>query len=490
MTSTIDKRDLRFVVIGAGMAGILSAIKLQAAGFTNICVYEKAGSVGGTWRENTYPGLTCDVPSHSYTYSFEPNPNWTRQLPPGAEVRAYFERTAEKYGVDKLIRFNEEISRCEFQEGRWRINTKSGKQDTADFIIAATGVLHHPRYPDINGIENFTGAIFHSSRWDHSVPLDGKRIGIVGNGSTGVQLVSALVNRASQVTHFQRTPQWIMPVENPEFTEEEKAAFRADRDLLLRIRNDETYLANVERFTNGIAHPDSAEMKEIEDAVLANLENSISDPALKEQLRPNYRAACKRLIFSPDYYEAIQQPNARVVTAGVEGIEDKGVRTIDGELHEFDLIVLATGFRADRFMRPMALIGRDGATLEQAWARRPTAYKSISIPNFPNLFMLNGPNGPVGNFSLIDIAELQWGYIAQLIEWVVAGKCREISPTQSALEAFDAERTAAAKKTIFGSGCNSWYLDAEGVPATWPWSYQRFVDVMTAPIIDDYELVG
>ncbi|MGI9283876.1 MAG: flavin-containing monooxygenase, partial [Pseudomonadales bacterium] len=240
MTSTIDKRDLRFVIIGAGMAGILSAIKLQEAGFTNICIYEKAGSVGGTWRENTYPGLTCDVPSHSYTYSFEPNPNWTRQLPPGAEIREYFERTVEKYGVDKLIRFNEEIIHCEFQQGRWHINTESGKQDTADFVIAATGVLHHPSYPDIEGIDNFRGAIFHSSRWDHSVPLDGQRIGIIGNGSTGVQLVSALVHRASQVTHFQRTPQWIMPVENPAFTEEEKAAFRADRDLLLRIRNDET----------------------------------------------------------------------------------------------------------------------------------------------------------------------------------------------------------------------------------------------------------
>ncbi|MGI9283997.1 MAG: hypothetical protein ACR2P1_01265, partial [Pseudomonadales bacterium] len=216
----------------------------------------------------------------------------------------------------------------------------------------------------------------------------------------------------------------------------------------------------------------------------------IRDPALKEQLRPNYRAACKRLIFSPDYYQAIQQPNARVVTAGVNSIEDKGVRSLDGELHEFDLIVLATGFQADRFMRPMELIGRGGVTLEQAWARRPTAYKSISIPEFPNLFMLNGPNGPVGNFSLIDIAELQWGYIAQLIDWVVAGKCCEVSPKQSALEAFDTERIEAAKKTIFGSGCNSWYLDAEGVPATWPWSYQRFVDVMKAPIIDDYELVG
>ncbi len=428
--------------------------------------------------------------THSYTYSFEPNPDWTRQLPPGAEIQDYFERTTEKYGLDKLIHFNEEISRCEFREGRWHIETRSGRKDSADIVIAATGVLHHASYPDIEGIDSFTGDIFHSSRWEHTVPLDGKRIGIIGNGSTGVQLVSALVQRASQVTHFQRTPQWIMPVENPFFTEEEKAAFRADRDLLLRMRNDETYLANVERFTEGISHPDSEEMKEIEDIVLANLENSIRDPALKEQLRPNYRAACKRLVFSPDYYEAIQQPAARVVTEGIECIEETGIRTADGELHEFDLIVLATGFKAHQFMRPMEVIGRDGVTLEQAWARRPSAYKSVSIPEFPNLFLLNGPNGPVGNFSLIDIAELQWGYIAQLIDLVVKGECREISPKQAALEAFDAERSAAAKTTIFGTGCKSWYLDADGVPATWPWSFQRFVDVMKAPILADYELAS
>jgi cation diffusion facilitator CzcD-associated flavoprotein CzcO len=368
------------------MAGILSAIKLLEAGFKDVTVYEKADRIGGTWRENTYPGLTCDVPSHSYTYSFEPNPDWTRQLPPGAEIQQYFERTVVKYGVDKLTRFNEEITCCEFREGRWYIETSTGRKDSAEFVIAATGVLHHPAYPDIEGVDRFGGALFHSARWDHNIALDGKRIGIIGNGSTGVQIVSALVDRASKVTHFQRTPQWIMPVENPEFTEQEKAAFQADRDLLLRMRNDETYLANVERFTTGISHPDSKEMKEIEDIVLANLENSVADPALREQLRPNYRAACKRLIFSPDYYQAIQQPDARVVTQGIECIEETGVRTTDGELHGFDLIVLATGFRADQFMRPMRIIGRNKVTLERAWARRPSAYRSVAIADFPNRF--------------------------------------------------------------------------------------------------------
>ncbi len=487
-TTNKPNLELRFVIIGAGMAGILSSIKLLESGYTNITIYEKADKVGGTWRENTYPGLTCDVPSHAYTYSFEPNPDWTRQLPPGAEIQEYFERMTAKYQLEKLIHFNEEITRCEFLEGSWQLETAGGTDDRADVVIAATGVLHHPSYPKIKGIDRFAGDVFHSARWDHSVPLDGKRIAIIGNGSTGVQIVSALAGRASQVTHFQRTAQWIMPVENPLFSEEEKLAFRTDKDLLHRTRNDQTYIANVQRFTEGIANPNSAEMKEIEDVVLANLESSVKDPVLKEQLRPSYRAACKRLIFSPDYYEVIQQSGVQLETRAIEGIEELGVRLADGELQEFDLIVLATGFRADQFMRPMQLTGRNGTTLEQAWSHGPRAFRSISIPEFPNFYMLNGPSGPVGNFSLIDVVELQWDYIAQLIELVATGKCKQVSPKQDALDIYEQERVEAAKKTIFGSGCKSWYLDDEGVPATWPWSYQKFVDVMKTPTLDDYDL--
>jgi cation diffusion facilitator CzcD-associated flavoprotein CzcO len=470
------------------MAGILAGIKLLEAGVGNITIYEKADRIGGTWRENTYPGLTCDVPSHSYTYTFEPNPDWTRQLPPGAEIQEYFERTTKKYGVDKLITFNQEITRCDFENGQWHLATASGLQDAADVVIAATGVLHHPNIPHIAGMEDFAGDLFHTARWDHAVPLEGRRVGVIGNGSTGVQIVSELAGKAARVSHFQRTPQWIMPTENPLFTEEEKATFRADRDLLLRIRNDPEYLANVERFTVGVANPDSPEMAEIEAAVLGNLEMSVQDPGLREKLRPTYRAACKRLIFSPDYYQAIQRPDAELVTEGIVQIEAGGIRTSDGRLHELDVIAMATGFNAGMFMRPMTLRGRSGVTLEDAWATRPTAYLAVSIPEFPNFFMLNGPNGPVGNFSLIDIAELQWGYIWQLVEKLRSGECSEICATQVALDQFDADRLAAAKTTIFGSGCNSWYLDAEGIPATWPWDYKRFEEVMTEPILAAYDI--
>lgn len=490
MTGTQDKkRDLRFVVIGAGMAGILSGIKLQEAGYKNITIYEKADKIGGTWRENTYPGLTCDVPSHSYTYSFEPNPDWSHLLPPGAEIQDYFERTTRKYGVDKLIRFNEEIIACEFSEGQWHLETRSGIRDSADIVIAATGVLHVPRMPAIPGMESFEGDIFHTARWDHSVPLDDKRIGVVGTGSTGVQIICALSERAKKLVHFQRTPQWIMPVENRAFTEEEKASFRNDPELLKYMQNEPNYVANVERFTNAIVEPDSAAMHEIEAIVRQNLEDNVKDPVLREKLRPNYRAACKRLIFSPDFYEAVQRPAVEVAIGGIEAIEPTGIRSVDGTLHELDVIALATGFQADQFMRPMNIVGRNGTELNAVWSERPRAYYAISIPEFPNFFMLNGPNGPVGNFSLIDIAEHQWHYISQLIDKLASGECREVSAKKEALEAFDRERIEAAKSTIFGSGCQSWYLDAEGVPATWPWTQDRFREEMAAPRMDAYELV-
>ncbi|WP_235015416.1 NAD(P)/FAD-dependent oxidoreductase [Oceanicoccus sp. KOV_DT_Chl] len=394
MNTKKPSRNLRFVIIGAGMAGILSGIKLQQAGYSNVTIYEKAKKIGGTWRENTYPGLTCDVPSHAYTYSFEPNPEWSHQLPPGAEVQQYFEGITAKYQLEKNIQFNQEISRCEFIDGRWQLETKSGTKDQADIVIAATGVLHHPRMPDIAGIDDFDGAIFHTARWDHSVPLADKRIGVIGNGSTGVQIISALSSQAAKLIHFQRTAQWIMPVENPAFTEQEKEAFRNDQALLKLMQKHPDYVASVNRFTDGVSNPDSAAMQEIEDIVLANLENSITDPILKEKLRPNYRAACKRLIFSPDYYQAIQKENVHLEDQAISHIEKDGVRLKDGTLHELDVIALASGFHADQFMRPMNIIGNNGIKLNDVWASSPRAYLSISIPEFPNLFMLNGPNGP------------------------------------------------------------------------------------------------
>ncbi len=483
-------RDLRFVVIGAGMSGILAGIRLREAGYEKVAILEKGATLGGTWRENRYAGLYCDVPAHAYTYSFAPNPDWSSYLAPGPEIQRYFEGVADRFGLHEVMRFDEEVSRCRFLDGCWRVETLRGGRYEADVVIAATGVLHHPRMPDIEGLGSFAGPCFHSARWQDGIDLKGKRVGIIGNGSTGVQLVSALAGVAARVEQFSRSPQWIMPIENPRYTDEQRRAFRADPGLIDAIRFDDTYLANVRRFTDAVADPDAEPMHLIEGLVRSHLESSIQDPALREKLRPTYRAACKRLVFSPDYYQAVQRPDVAFVTERIQRIEGEGVRTADGALHGLDVLILATGFHADRFMRPMDVVGRDGVRLEEFWARRPHAYLAISMPDFPNLFMLNGPGAPVGNFSLIDVAERQWGYIAQLIERLDRGECREIAPRRSALAAYEERRIAAARGTIFGTGCASWYLDAEGVPNTWPWSYQAFADAMTTPDPADFDCRG
>ena len=487
MTTNSNGSDLRFIIIGAGMAGVLSAIKLQEAGFENFSIYEKSNRLGGTWQVNEYPGLSCDVPSHLYSYSFAPNPDWSRRFSPGREIQSYFENVARRYGVDELIQYGMEITRCEFSSGRWKIETADGSTDEADFVIAATGVLHHPAYPDIKGLSNFEGALFHSARWDHEVSLAGKRVGIIGTGSTAIQMVTALVGEVSELSLFQRTAQWVMTQENPAYSEEEQAAFREHPETMSELRADIARLFTV-TFANAVVDAKSPQLAALHDMCVANLNDSVTDPELREKLRPDYRAGCKRLVLSQDFYDAIQRPNANLVTEPIEAVEQSGIRTSDGKLHELDVLILATGFRVDRFMRPMNVVGRGGVALEEVWKDGPHAYMAISIPDFPNLFMLNGPNGPVGNFSLIDVAEMQFSYIMQLVEQVRSGACREVSVSHQAMEHFDAERKEATKKTIWMSGCNSWYLDAQGVPAVWPWTFDRLQEELAAPRLDDYEL--
>jgi cation diffusion facilitator CzcD-associated flavoprotein CzcO len=479
-------RDLRIAVIGAGMSGVLTAIKLREAGYRDFTVYEKADRLGGTWRENTYPGIACDVPSHLYSYSFEPNPEWSHRFSPGAEIQAYFEGVAKRRGVLECMRFGTEIARCDFRDGRWQLETKDGRRDVADVVIAATGVLHHLKWPDIEGLDRFEGSLFHSAKWDHTVKIDGRRVGVVGTGSSAVQIVGAIVDRVAKLSLFQRTAQWIMPQENPCYSEAELAEFRRNPQLVDQMHADMAVLFSA--FSNGLVDMNSPQMQAIEAACLANLEQNVRDPVLREKLRPNYKAACKRLVMSDNFYRAVQQPQADVVTAGIERVEAKGVRTRDGKLHELDVLVLATGFRVDRFMRPIKVVGRAGVELDAVWEKRPSAYLSISIPDFPNFFMLNGPNGPVGNFSLIEVAELQLGYILQLVERIRRGECREISPSEAATARLEAERTEAARHTIWGSGCRSWYLDDRGVPMSWPWTFDRFRAEMSAPKLEAFEL--
>ncbi len=481
------KRAPRVAIIGAGMSGILSAIKFQEAGITDFTVYEKAGRLGGTWRENTYPGLCCDVPSHMYRYTFEPNPDWSHRFSPGAEIQAYFEKVAAKYGVEERIAYNTEITRARFKAGKWHLESGGEEIDVVDIILSAAGVLHHPVYPNIEGVDDFAGAVFHSARWDHDVPLANRRIGIIGTGSTAVQITADLVDKVAHLSLFQRTAQWVFPQENPAYTDEEKEQFRQRPEVM-----DQMQVSMTRRFadTFGEAVIGAEEpMRQIEIACQANLDK-VRDPELKAKLTPDYQAACKRLIVSDDFYDAIQKPNAELVTEGIERVEAGGVRTVDGRLHELDVLVLATGFDGHSFMRPMDLTGRNGVELSQFWAEATPAHRSVSLPDFPNFFMLVGPNSPIGNFSLIDISEKQLAYIMQLIDLWRRGEANEISAKRAAMDEFNGAIKAAMKDTVWVTGCQSWYLDKNGNPAMWPFPYDKFCADMVAPNLDEYDLVS
>jgi len=478
----------RTIIIGAGMSGLLAAIKLLERGESDFTIYEKGASVGGTWRENTYPGLACDTPAHSYAYSFAYNPEWNAFYAAGPEIRAYFESIAERYGLMAHIRFNTGIEGARWDGSRWHVHTTTGESDSGEIMVCATGVLHVPRVADIAGLDDFAGRWFHSARWDHSVPLKGKRIGVIGTGSTGVQIVSALVGEAARVVHFQRSAQWIMPASTERYDEAAKAAFRTDPALIEAVRNGPEAAARRNRFTRAIIDADSPELAEIQAIVEKNLEDSIADPALREKLRPTYRAACKRMVFSSDYYAAIQQPNACLETTAIERVEAGGIRMADGRFHELDVIAVCTGFDVSAFMRPMRITGAGGLSLDEAWADGPQAYYAVTVPRFPNMLVMQGPTGPVGNFSLTDIAEYQWRYFDQLIDLIREGRCTSFAPTEAALADYMARRNERAMKTVFASGCQSWYLDAQGVPAVWPWSFEHFQEVMAAPRLEDYVL--
>ncbi len=479
---------LKVAVIGAGMSGILAALKLREAGYTEVRIFEKAARLGGTWRDNTYPGLTCDVPSQHYCYSFETNAEWSRLFSPGTEILAYLESVATKHGVAQQIEFNKELRSARWLAGAWHLQFADGTAAVVDVVIAATGVLHHPVLPTIAGIGNFAGPAFHTARWNHEVELKNKRVGIIGTGSTAIQLVPAIIDQVASLTLFQRTPQWVLPLPNPEFREDEKAHFRTHSETL-----DHAYQQWLDRIRTTIARAvigDQEQMEKIARACRDNLTNSVRDDSLRAKLTPDYQVACKRLIMSETFYEAIQRPHAVVETTAIESIEARGIRLTDGRLQALDVLIYATGFDAHRFMRAIDFVGTDGLRLEEAWASAPHTHRSLSVPGFPNFFMLIGPNSPIGNFSLIMVAELQVAYLLQLLASLRGGACRAIEATTAACTAFNQDIREAMKGTVWVSGCRSWYLDKNGQPILWPWTLERFQAEMAAPDLTEYALTG
>jgi cation diffusion facilitator CzcD-associated flavoprotein CzcO len=471
-------------IIGAGMSGICMAIALRRAGINDLTIYEKAQSVGGTWRENTYPGLTCDVPSRFYQFSFARKPDWSHLFSPGAEIRDYFTAVAHDFGLGEHIRFGTEVVHAEFAENHWRVWTSKGDIEEVDFLITATGILHHPRHPRIVGLDTFAGAVFHSARWDHDVALRGKRVAVVGTGSTGVQIVCGLAGRAGHVGLFQRSAQWVFPFPNPAYTRLGGVLQRSVPGLGTAIYYG--YRAAIEFFAGALVKP-GWRRRMVSAVCRANL-RTVRDPQLRQALTPDHQPMCRRLIISGRFYRAIQRRDVDLITAGIDYVAHQGIVTTDGRLHEVDVIALATGFDAHAFMRPMSLIGEHGVTLEEAWRDGPRAHLTVSLPGFPNFFMLLGPHSPVGNYSLTAIAETQAGYI---LDWIQRWRRREfdtVAPTQGATDRFNAEMQAAMPDTVWATGCTSWYIGQDGHPELWPWNPSQLRVRLGQAELDDHDL--
>jgi cation diffusion facilitator CzcD-associated flavoprotein CzcO len=460
------------------MSGLCMGIKLQQAGIDTFTIYEKATDVGGTWRENTYPGLVCDVPSRYYSYSFEPNPDWTRLMSPGGEIHAYFSRVADKYGLRRHIRFDTEIASARHDGARWHIRTRTGDEFEADFVVSCCGFLHHPRMPDIEGLETFEGAAFHSARWDHGVELRGKRIGVVGTGSTGVQIVCGLADVAGRLKLFQRTAQWVYPTPNLRYRGLGRRLMRRFPALSrLPYRFWQAYIehsigrAVVQRGWQRAAFGVACRLHLM----------TVRDRELRRKLTPAYDPMCKRIVVSGSFYRAVQKPSVDVVTERIERVEPRGVRTADGVLHELDVLVLATGFDAHAYLRPIELENAEGLTLEEMWRDRVHAYRTVALAGFPNFFMLCGPHSPIGNQSLVPVAESQADYVMHWIRKYQEGEILTVAPTPEATERFNDEMRAAMGDTVWMTGCNSWYLGKDGYPELWPWVPERHREMLAEP---------
>ncbi len=481
-------RQPRIAIIGAGMSGIAAVVKLNKAGYTDLTVFEKTDRVGGTWRENTYPGLSCDVPSRWYCFSFALKADWPHRFSYGPDIQAYMESVARDFGVTEKVKFNTPVVDLLYEQPVWRLTTADGVQETFDVIIAATGVLHQPAYPDIEGLDNFEGACFHSARWDHSVALAGKRVGIIGTGSTAAQIVGAITDKVGEMRVFQRTPQWMAPLPQKKYSTWWNRMMA--RFPFMQRLSYHYYFQQMLRTFSAATVGNKFMLALMSKTCRKNLEDNVPDPALRAKLTPDYQAMCKRLVFCSDFYPAISRANAHLITEGIVRVEPDGVRTADGVLHKLDVLVLATGFNPAAFILPTRVTGEHGVDLEQHWGGAPRAHRAVAVPGFPNFWLLEGPTGPVGNLSLIIVSEHQVDYIISMLDRMKQDGLVAVAANESAHNDYNAAMNEAIKKTVWMTGgCTSWYMDKSGTPNLYPWFPTRYLREMHNPDYSEYRLI-
>ena len=460
--------QLEAVIIGAGFSGLCAGIQLRKAGIEDFVILEKGDGVGGTWRDNTYPGAACDIPSHLYSYSFEPNPTWSRAYGGQKEILAYLEHCATKYGLRPHLRFGACVASAAYDDtaATWTVCTQSGETFVARTLVLGNGALHRPAIPELPGAATFAGTTFHSARWDHGHDLTGKRVAVIGTGASTIQLVPQIAPVVDKLHVFQRTPAWIVPKADRPIGERERWMLEHVPGAHW-LRRTGLYWLFESRVLGFAFAPKVNQFAER--LVLKHLAAQVADPELRARLTPAYRMGCKRVLISNDYYPALCRDNVDLVTDGIAGIEPTGVRTTDGVLHECDTIIYGTGFKVVDYVASMRIVGRGGRELSDVWANEGVRnYLGITVSGFPNLFLLMGPNTGLGHNSMIFMIEAQATYVRTALERMRAQALASIEVRPEVEQAFRAELKGKLVNTVWTSGCNSWYMAPDGDVLLWP----------------------
>jgi cation diffusion facilitator CzcD-associated flavoprotein CzcO len=456
------RRGLSIAVVGAGFSGIGVTIGLKRAGFTDITVFERGDGPGGVWRDNTYPGAACDAPSHLYSFSFAPKPDWSRRFAEQPEILEYLRDCVARHDLRRHIRTRTEITDAAFDAatGRWRLRTADGARHDCDLLVSACGQLRNPSVPDLPGVDTFAGTMFHSARWDHDHDLTGERVAVVGNGASAVQFVPRIAPSVHSLTVFQREAHWLSPKPDREYR---RWRMRLNRRLpVARLLPRLGIFLYFEAGLNpSLVSPHGRRVMALPVRLMcAWARRTVRDRRLRARVTPHYEVGCKRILTSNDYYDTLNRPNARLVTTSIAEVTPGGLRTSDGVHHRADTIIWATGFRSQDFVAPMTVVGRHGDELAAAWKDGARAYLGLAVPGFPNFFLMYGPNTNVGSGSIVHMLESQAAYIVQAAVLLADGDARWLDVRPDVMDRFDRATQRRLATTVWNQGgCDSWYLD-------------------------------